>query len=86
MPNTQIFKKGVQICLLLLASANYCSAQMVLPSTLNASGATASKGYFSFDWSVGESAAVSTLANSSLMVTQGVLSTTPVMWLKEMLG
>ena len=73
MPNTQIFKKGVQICLLVLASANYCSAQMVLPSTLNASGATANKGYYSFDWSVGESAAVSTLANSNLMVTQGVL-------------
>ena len=73
MPNTQNLKKGVYICLLFLASANYSSAQMVLPSTLNASGATANKGYYSFDWSIGESAAVSTLANSSLMVTQGVL-------------
>jgi hypothetical protein len=73
MPNTHNLKKGLYICLLFLVSANYCSAQMVLPSTLNASGAIANKGYYSFDWSVGESAAVSTLANSNLMITQGVL-------------
>lgn len=69
----QNLKKGVYLCLLLLASANYCSAQMVLPSTLNASGATVNKGYYSFDWSIGESTAVSTLTNGNLMVTQGVL-------------
>ena len=69
----QNLKKGIYLCLLLLASANYCSAQMVLPSTLNASGATVNKGYYSFDWSIGESTAVSTLTNGNLMVTQGVL-------------
>ncbi len=73
MPVTQNLKKGVHICLLLLASANYCRAQMILPSTLNASGATVNKGYYSFDWSIGESTAVSTLTNGNLMVTQGVL-------------
>ena len=73
MSITQNFNKGLLICLLLLASANYASAQMILPSTLNVIGATVNKGYYSFDWSVGESAAVSTLANSILMVTQGVL-------------
>ena len=73
MSFTQNLKKGVYLCLLLLAYANYCSAQMVLPSTLNASGATVNKGYYSFDWSIGESTAVSTLTNGNLMVTQGVL-------------
>jgi hypothetical protein len=46
---------------------------MILPSTLNASGATVNKGNYSFDWSIGESTAVSTLTNGNLMVTQGVL-------------
>ena len=73
MSLAQNFKKGVHICLFLLASANYSRAQMILPSTLNASGATVNKGYYSFDWSIGESTAVSTLTNGNLMVTQGVL-------------
>jgi len=73
MSVTQNFKQGIYSCLLLLASANYSRAQMILPSTLNASGATVNKGYYSFDWSIGESTAVSTLTNGNLMVTQGVL-------------
>lgn len=51
-----------------------CSyAQTVLPSTLNVAGATASKGYYSFDWSIGESTAITTIAKGNLMLTQGVL-------------
>lgn len=73
MSVTQNFKKGVYLCLLLLASAIYSRARMILPSTLNASGATVNKGYYIFDWSIGESTAVLTLTKGNLMVTQGVL-------------
>ena len=46
---------------------------MGVPSTLNASGSTITKGNYSFDWSIGESTAISTLINGSSMLTQGVL-------------
>jgi len=73
MSNTRYYIKGLYVFLFFLASTTYCSAQLVMPSTLNATGSTANRGYYSFDWSIGESAAVSTLTNGSLMATQGVL-------------
>ena len=60
--------------LILSLTCSVCSyAQTVLPSTLNATGATASNGYYSFDWSVGESTAITTIASGNSMLTQGVL-------------
>ncbi len=69
MSTIRNFERGAFLILLLLASANYTSAQIFLPSTLNASGSTVNKGYYSFDWSIGESTAVSTLTNGNAMLT-----------------
>ncbi|WP_276132728.1 T9SS type A sorting domain-containing protein [Polluticoccus soli] len=51
----------------------YASAQSIGPSTLNASGGSATIGGNSHDWSVGEMTLVSTFASGSIIVTQGVL-------------
>lgn len=68
-------KINVLIFSLIFSVCSY--AQTVLPSTLNAAGATASKGYYSFDWSIGESTAITTIAKGNLMLTQGVLQYQP---------
>lgn len=68
-------KINVLIFSLIFSVCSY--AQIVLPSTLNAAGATASKGYYSFDWSVGESTAITTIASGNSLLTQGVLQYQP---------
>lgn len=66
-------KKSIFFLVFTLASVFFSHAQLVMPSTLNVSGSSVNKGYYSFDWSIGESAAISTLVTSNLMITQGVL-------------
>ena len=48
-------------------------AQPAYPSAINIAGKTSSVGNFSLEWSVGESAAITTMGNSNLLVTNGLL-------------
>jgi hypothetical protein len=65
--------KKIKVLILSLTCSVCSYAQTDLHSTLNVAGATASKGYYSFDWSVGESTAITTIASGNSMLTQGVL-------------
>ncbi len=65
--------KKIKVLILSLTCSVSSYAQTDLHSTLNVAGATASKGYYSFDWSVGESTAITTIASGNSMLTQGVL-------------
>ena len=48
-------------------------AQPAYPSAINIAGKTSAVGNFSLEWSVGESAAITTMGNSNLVVTNGLL-------------
>ena len=47
--------------------------QSIWPSTLNATGGSATLGGRTYEWSIGEMTLVSTAATSSIVVTQGLL-------------
>ncbi len=61
---------GVFVSLIGLPNAR---GQSIGPSTLNATGGTATIGGNVYDWSIGEMTMVSTFTGSSIIVTQGVL-------------
>ena len=48
-------------------------SQPAYPSTINIAGKTSTADIYSFEWSVGESAAITTMGNSNLLVTNGLL-------------
>ena len=73
MPKNLLLTKWV-LCLVILFNIEAkVSAQIIMPFTLNVSGSSANSGYFSFDWSVGESTAITTLTNRDLILSQGLL-------------
>lgn len=49
------------------------TAQIAYPYTVNIAGNQVTKGNYSIEWSVGESAAITTMGNSNLLVTNGLL-------------
>ena len=49
------------------------TAQITYPYTVNIAGNQVTKGNYSIEWSVGESAAITTMGNSNLLVTNGLL-------------
>lgn len=66
-----LFLSAFAICL----SSFRSDAQSIWPSTLNASGGSATLAGNTYEWSVGEMTLVSTESTSSLVVTQGLLQT-----------
>ena len=49
------------------------TAQITYPYTVNIAGNQVTTGNYSIEWSVGESAAITTMGNSNLLVTNGLL-------------
>ncbi|WP_165836297.1 T9SS type A sorting domain-containing protein [Taibaiella soli] len=66
-------KKVYYLSFLLLATGFTARGQGVGPSVLNSAGGDGTAGGNSFSWSMGEMALVSTVSNSNLVITQGVL-------------
>ncbi len=65
--------KSLLFCLSFLFSGLLAMAQSASPSVVNIAGQSTSVGNFRFDWSVGESAAVNTMDNDKLIITNGLL-------------
>lgn len=65
--------KSLLFCLSILFSGLFSIAQSASPSVVNIAGQSASVGNFRFDWSVGESAAITTMDNDKLIITNGLL-------------
>ena len=61
----------LQFIALLLGIA--CSAQTMAPYALNTAGSLVSNGKYSYEWSLGESTVITTMTNSTLMFTNGLL-------------
>ena len=71
--NNRFFKKifCLQSISLLIGLAS--SAQTAAPYTVNIAGNQVATGKYNFEWSVGESAAISTMSEANLLVTNGLL-------------
>lgn len=67
------FRIGLWGALLLCTGICPVQAQVIAPSTLNATGGSAVSGGYTFEWSVAEMTLVHTAAVSSITVTQGLL-------------
>ena len=65
--------KSILFSLPFLFSGLFALAQSASPSVVNIAGQSATVGNFRFDWSVGESAAVTTMDNDKLIITNGLL-------------
>lgn len=66
------------VLLIALGIASYSSrAQSITPSTLNATGGSATLSGNTYEWSVGEMTLVHTATSGTLTVTQGVLQPRP---------
>ena len=61
------------LSVLFFINTNACLAQSMSPGTVNASGESASFDNYLFEWSLGESAAITTMSNIDLLVTNGFL-------------
>lgn len=61
------------LSILFFVNTNACFSQSMSPGTVNVSGETASFDNYRFEWSLGESAAITTMSNSNLLVTNGFL-------------
>ena len=61
------------LSILFFLNTNPCLAQSMSPGTVNVSGESAAIGNYRFEWSLGESAAITTMENSNLLVTNGFL-------------
>lgn len=61
------------LSILFFLNTNACLAQLASPGTVNVSGESAAKGNYRFEWSLGESVAITTMSNSNLLVTNGFL-------------
>jgi hypothetical protein len=61
--------------ILFFLNIHACLAQLTLPGTVNVSGETVNIDNYRFEWSLGESAAITTMSNSNsnLLVTNGFL-------------
>ena len=56
-----------------IMSVLFSSAQSVSPAIINVTGQSANSGNYQFEWSIGESAAITTMTSSNLIVTSGLL-------------
>lgn len=65
--------KGMLVLFTLLFLGQQQYGQGIAPNTLNMGGGYLNAGYFQYEFSVGEMAAIETLSGASNMVTQGVL-------------
>jgi hypothetical protein len=61
------------LSILFFLNTNACLAQLASPGTVNVSGESASFDKYRFEWSLGESVAITTMENSNLLVTNGFL-------------
>ena len=61
------------LSILFFLNTNACLAQLASPGTVNVSGESAAIGNYRFEWSLGESVAITTMINSNLLVTNGFL-------------
>ena len=61
------------LSILFFLNTNPCLAQSMSPGTVNVSGESAAIGNYRFEWSLGESVAITTMINSNLLVTNGFL-------------
>lgn len=69
--NYFFYKKSLPLILLFFVTSS--TAQTTAPYAVNIAGNHASVGNFNLEWSVGESAAITTIGNSNLIVTNGLL-------------
>ena len=67
------FKKVFQLQLIALLVGASCSAQTFTNYAFNTAGNLITSGKNKYEWSVGESAAITTIGNSNLIVTNGLL-------------
>ncbi len=68
-----LFLQSAFSLLILLLGMSTTIAQTTAPYTVNIAGNQVSIGNYSFEWSVGESAAITTMTSSNLLVTNGLL-------------
>jgi hypothetical protein len=66
-------KATVAILLLFFISSTTQAQQAAYPSTINVAGQSSTVGNYALEWSVGESAAITTMNNNDLLVTNGLL-------------
>ena len=59
--------------ILFFLNIHACLAQLTLPGTVNVSGETVDIDNYRFEWSLGESVAITTMSNSNLLVSNGFL-------------
>lgn len=69
---TKLFKRALLLVSILLA-VFFCTAQSIYPSTLNITGQFGTLKNLQFEISIGESTSITTLSNSGLVVTSGIL-------------
>ena len=73
LPSFTFSKKGWLLPFILLFFVMPSSAQTAAPYAVNIAGNQVSVANYNFEWSVGESAAITTMGNSNLLVTNGLL-------------
>ena len=66
-------KATIALLLLFFVWSTTQAQQPAYPSTINVAGKSSTVGNYALEWSVGESAAITTMNNSNLLVTNGLL-------------
>ena len=66
-------KATIALLLLFFILSTTQAQQAAYPSTINVAGQSSTVGNYALEWSVGESAAITTMNNSNLLVTNGLL-------------
>jgi Secretion system C-terminal sorting domain len=66
-------KIRLPVCALLLFCINSVNAQGIAPNVLNMGGGYLNAGYYQYEYSVGEMAAIETMISSANIITNGVL-------------
>jgi hypothetical protein len=66
-------KATIALLLLLFVLSTTQAQQAAYPSTINVAGQSSTVGNYALEWSVGESAAITTMNNNDLLVTNGLL-------------
>ena len=73
LPSFTLSKNGLLMPFILLFFVLASTAQTTAPYAVNIAGNQVSVANYNFEWSVGESAAITTMGNSNLLVTNGLL-------------
>jgi hypothetical protein len=66
-------RKQLYALFLVSLFAHFSLAQSITPQTINISGGAINTGYYQLEWSVGEMAAIETLQQPGIIITNGVL-------------